>query len=179
MEQASLEYARSKGFHEATIKRLSSLAQQDQHAFMAIVTTLKASENHVRDLVDWLEEITLRDGIEIRDVLSREAFAAILTAPRLGRNDKLKRVKEELRRIRFPRLTQIEAEISRRLQALKLKPQAQIAAPAGLEGGFLTVQLKARSHQELKQLIADLAQAVDRNEVKEIFAMLDGKDETV
>jgi len=179
MEQGSLDYARSKGFHQATITRLASLAQQDQQALMVIVATLRASENHVRDLLDWLQEIALRDGIEIKDVLSKEAVAGILTDPRLGRNDKLKRLKDEVRKVRFPRLSQVETEIAKRIQALKLKPQAQVTVPAGLEGGFLTVQLKARSRQELQQLSADLAQAVERNEVKEIFELLDGKDETV
>jgi hypothetical protein len=152
------------------------LARQDQQALMDIVSALKASENQVRDMLDWLQEIALRDGIEIKDVLSKEMFAAILTDPRLGRNDKLKRVKEELRRTRFPRLSRIETEIIKRIQALKLKPQARLVVPAGLEGGFLTVQLKAGSHQELKQLLAELALAADKNEVKEIFELLDGRE---
>lgn len=174
MEQVSLDYARIKGFHEATIKRLSSLAQQDQEALMAIVATLRASENHVRDLLDWLEEIAVRDGTPIKDVLAKDTLGALLTDPRLGRNDKLKRLKEELRRIRFPRLSQIETEITKRIQALKLGPQVQLAVPTGLEGGFLTVQLKATSHEELRQLLAELAQAVEKMEVKEIFELLDG-----
>jgi len=174
MDQPSLDYARTKGFHEATIKRLSSLAQGDQHAFMGIVATLRASENHVRDMLDWLQEVALRDGTSIEAVLSKKTVGAILTDPRLGRNDKLKRVKEELRKMRFPRLSQIETEITKRIQALKLKPQVQLAVPAGLEGGFLTLQVKAGSYQELRQLLAELAQAAEKIEVEEIFELLDG-----
>ncbi|MGH7845555.1 MAG: hypothetical protein ACREQW_10355 [Candidatus Binatia bacterium] len=174
MDPPSLDYARAKGFHEATIKRLASLAQGDQHAFMGIVGALGASENHARDLLDWLQEIALRDGITMKDVLAQEALDAIVTDPRLGRNDKLKRVKQELRKMRFPRLSRIETEITKRIQALKLKPQAQVAVPVGLEGGFLTLQLKARSYQELRQLLAELAEAAEKTEVREIFELLDG-----
>ena len=179
MEQVSLDYARLKGFRDAILKRLESLEPGDQRALMEIVTSLKASENHVRDMLDWLEEIALRDGIEIKDVLSQETFAAVLADPRLGRNDKLNRIKEELRRIRLPRLCRIESEIASKIRALKLGPQVQLGVPAGLEGGSLTVQLKARSQQELKQLLAQLAEATDGEEVKKIFDLLGGKDEAL
>ena len=170
-----LDYARAKGFHEATIKRLSFLAREDRQALMDIAAALRASENHVRDLLDWLQEIGLRDGTSIGTLLSKETFGVILTDPRLGRNDKLKRVKEEVRRMRFPRLSQIETEIAKRIQALKLKPQAELAVPAGLEGGFLTLQVKAWGWQELRQLLAELAQVAEKAEVKEIFELLDGR----
>jgi hypothetical protein len=174
MDQTT-DYARAKGFHEQTVKRLMSLPEEDQRILMEMVIALKIGQNHIRDLLDWLDEIALRDGGSIATILARATFCEIVTDPRLGRNDKLKRVKEELRRLRFPRLSQIETEIASRIQALKLGPHTQLASPLGLEGGFLTVQLKAASYDELKRLVSGLAQAVDTSEVKEIFDLLEGR----
>ena len=172
---STLDYARAQGFHEQTVRRLASLAEKDQQILMDMVIALKIGQNHIRDLLDWLDEIVLRDGGSVATILARAPFSEILTDPRLGRNDKLKRVKEELRRLRFPRLSQIEREITSRIRALKLGPQIQVASPPGLEGGYLTVQLKAASREELKALVAGLAQAVEKPEIDEIFELLGGR----
>ncbi|HWP57416.1 MAG TPA: hypothetical protein VNL14_05980 [Candidatus Acidoferrales bacterium] len=172
MARPFLDYARAKGFRETTVKRFLSLEEGAQRAVAAIVVPLKASENHVRDMLDWLEEICLRDGVAIDELLSREAFAAIMGDARLGRSDKLKRVKEELRRIRFPRLSWVEGEIARRIRALKLDPRTEMTVPKGLEGGWLAVQLRARSQDELKRLLAVLSEAAATGEVREIFTLI-------
>jgi hypothetical protein len=173
--ESTLDYARARGFHEQTVKRLLSLGEEDQQVLMDMVAALRIGHNHVRDLLDWLDEIVLRDGGSIAAILARAPFGEILTDPRLGRSDKLKRVKEELRRLRFPRLSQIETEIASRIRALKLGPKTQVAAPPGLEGGFLTVQLKATSREELRGMVAALAQAVEKPEIDEVFELLGGR----
>ena len=172
---STLDYARSQGFHEQTVRRLASLAEKDQHILMEMVIALKIGQNHIRDLLDWLGEIVLRDGGSIATILSRAPFCEILTDPRLGRNDKLKRVKEELRRLRFPRLSQMETKIASRIRSLRLGPLIQVASPPGLEGCFLTVQLKAANPGELRRLVAELAQAVEKPEIDEIFELLGGR----
>jgi hypothetical protein len=140
-----------------------------------MVEALKVGENHFKDLLDWLEEISLRDGMAVAEILKRDEVARIASDPRLGRNDKLKRLKEELHRLRFPRLARIEEEINRRLRDMKLKPPRLLTVPAGLEGGAVTVQMKASSHEELKRLAAELARVVDEKDMQEIFALLRGE----
>ncbi len=135
-------------------------------------------ENHFRDFLDWLEEIALRDGVSLCEILKMESFVRILSDPRLGRSDRLKRVKEELRRLRFPRLSQIEEEIQRKIRALKLGPQIQMTVPSGLEGGVLTVHVKAASYEELKRSVKELAVALEKKEMEEIFLFLRGEAES-
>lgn len=131
----------------------------------------------MRDFLDWLEEIALRDGLSFRDVLNGAALARISSDPRLGRSDKLKRMKEELRRLRFPRLARLEDEIQRRVQEMKLGPLIQISFPPGLEGGELTVQVKASSHETLRKLVEELAGTLEKRAMKEIFALLRGGED--
>jgi hypothetical protein len=172
---STLDYLRARGFHEQTVTRLRSLRAEDQQALMNMIVALRMGHNHVRDVLDWLDEIALRDGGSIATILTHATFGEILTDPRLGRNDKLKRVKEELWRVRFPRLSRMETEIAARIRALKLGPQTQVATPPGLEGGYLTVQLKAANREELRRIVAALAQAVEKPEVDEIFELLGGR----
>jgi Tfp pilus assembly protein PilN len=95
----------------------------------------------------------------------------------LGRNDKLKLIKEELRRLRFPCLVRLEGEIQKRIRQMGPGPQIQMTVVPGLEGGALTVQLRATSHEELQRLLAVLGQLSGRTEMKEIFDLLAGREQ--
>jgi hypothetical protein len=125
--------------------------------------------------MDWLEEVAARDRTKIHQILTDRSIVDITTDPRLGRADKVKRIKERLRRLRFPRLAQTEDAIRAKIQALKLHPGIELSVPPGLEGGRLQVEFTAASHQELKNLSAKLSEAVEKNVVGEIFNLLSGR----
>jgi hypothetical protein len=124
--------------------------------------------------MDWLEEVALRDQCEIHDILGGNAVKDLASDPRLGRADKLKRIKEQIRRVRFPRLSQIEESIRERIQELKLQPEIYLTVPPGLEGGRLYVEFSASTPDELRRLSAKLAAAADTDAIKATFALLVG-----
>jgi len=169
------DYAKEKGFHPQTLARWLHWEPQDRDALCGIAVGLKIGENHLRELMDWLEEIALRDRCGIHQILAQQKIAHIGSDPRLGRADKLKRIKEQIRRLRFPRLSRIEDTVRARIRELKLPPAVRLSVPFGLEGGKLRVEISASTAQELKKLIAQLAEAADRDSIKEIFRMLAGE----
>jgi hypothetical protein len=174
MQNQVREYARARGFRPQIVARWLAWAPPASAALCRLALALKIGENHLRDLMDWLEEIELRDGRAIDAILADKVIADIETDPRLGRADKLKRIKEELRRQRFPRLARVEDAIRKRIQELKLQPEITVTAPAGLEGGSLRIECRASSRQELKRLAAKLAEAADHEAAREVFALLAG-----
>jgi hypothetical protein len=174
--QKILVYGNARGFHERTLDRWLQLSDPDQKTLLELAETLKLGENHFRDFFDWLEEIALRDGGTLRQVLERKTLSRILSDPRLGRSDKLKCLKEEMRRLRFPRLARIEQEIQEQIRDLKLGSQIQMNVPPGLEGGALTVQMRATHFEELRRLVAELDKALEKDGVKRIFALLSGEE---
>jgi hypothetical protein len=176
MSEAQIrDYAAEKGFHPQTVERLLAWNEQDRDGLFRVAYALKVSENHLRDLMDWLEEISLRDQVRIDVILSRRDIVNIQTDPRLGRADKLKRIKEQIRRLRFPRLAETEDVLRARIQELRLHPEVRLSVPAGLEGGNLHVEFNASSPGELRRLAAKLVEAADKESVREIFALLSGE----
>src|SRR5213594_3799999 len=165
------DYAKEKGFHPQTLARWLHWEPQDRDALCGLAVGLKIGENHLRELMDWLEEIALRDRCGIHQILAQQKIAHIGSDPRLGRADKLK----QIRRLRFPRLSRIEDTVRARIRELKLPPAVRLSVPSGLEGGKLCVEISASTAQELKKLIAQLAEAADRDSIKEIFRMLAGE----
>src|SRR5262249_10200629 len=139
-----------------------------------LIREVRPGENHFRDVLDWLDEIALRDGTRIATLL-REKLSAVVTDPRLGRNDKLKLLKEQLRRLRFPRLAGLEDESQRRIRNLKLPSGISISVPQGLEGGVVAVKFEATSQDGLRRLASEASRAADSDDMKEIYTMLGGE----
>jgi hypothetical protein len=175
VERAIRDYATAKGFHRTMLERWLAWEAADQESLLEIAVSLKISENHLRDMMDWLEEISLREVTQIHEILGRPAVLSIKTDPRLGRADKLKRIKEQLRRWRFPRLVAIEESIRTRIRALKLPAEIRVSAPPGLEGGRLQVEFSAGSVAELKAFTQRLSDAASTGPTAEIFDLLSGQ----
>jgi hypothetical protein len=169
------EYARSKSFHRHTLERWLQWDEADGQALFRIACALKLGENHLRDLLDWLEEIALRDGTAAHEVLLSPAIIEAETDPRLGRADKVKRIKDGIRRLRFPRLTGLEDAIRERIQELKLQPEIRLSVPPGLEGGTLHVEFRISGPADLKVLAGKLLEAAEAEPLEQIFGLLSGE----
>ena len=165
-------YCRMRGFSLRIEARWLALNDADRASLFDLMQEVKAGENHLKDVLDWLEEIALRDGVGIATLVKN--LSATIDDPRLGRNDKLKRVKDELRRLRFPRLARVEDEIQRRVRELKLAKGISLTVPVGLEGGSVTVKIEAGSADEMRALVRSVAGAVESGPMNEIFALLHG-----
>ena len=168
-------YAASKGFHPQTLERWLSWDAADRGALERLALGLKIGENHLRDLMDWLEEIALRERVSAQAILASKIIGDLETDPRLGRADRLKRIKEQIRRLRFPRLAETEDAVRAKIHELKLHPEIRLTVPPGLEGGNLRVEFAAASADELKQLAARLQEATEKASIREIFALLAGE----
>ena len=147
----------------------------DGGALLQLASALKLGENHVRDLLDWLEEIALRDGLSVHEILQKDSITETQTDPRLGRGDRLKRVKEQVRRLRYPRLSRLEDMVQAKIRELRLHPHIKVTVPPGLEGGFLRVELNASAGEELSSLVAKLDAAAKSETMAEIFVLLRGE----
>jgi hypothetical protein len=167
-------YAQEKGFHQRTLARWLGWEQGDRDALGDLALRLRMSENHLRDMMDWLEEIALRDHTTIHRILSTKAVHDKTTDPRLGRADKVKQIKEQLRRLRFPRLVETEDEIRNKIQELNLHPEIRLSVPPGLEGGRLCIEFCAASAPELRALTTRLCEAAGTSLAPEIFDLLAG-----
>ena len=143
-------------------------------ALAKLALDLKISENHLRDLMDWSEEIALRDGVAVAAIFDGNGIDDIATDPRLGRADKVKRIKELLRRLRFPRLARTEDEIQSKIRAFKLQPEIRVTVPPGLEGGRLQIEFSVTNQQDFKRLADKIVAVANSSLTGEIFTLLGG-----
>ncbi|NIO07105.1 MAG: hypothetical protein GTO40_03585 [Deltaproteobacteria bacterium] len=174
-DQTIVEYGKEKGIRKQILERWSGLPEADRFALLELARGLNIGENHLRELLDWAEEISLRDGVGLYGLIKGPRIEPIWSDPRLGRADKLRRIKEEMRRLRFPRLVKLERDVQNRIRSLGLGSQIQLSVPQGLEGGALTIQLTATSVADLRKLSAELNEVLERSEIVDIFDCLNGR----
>jgi hypothetical protein len=167
-----LAYAHYKHLSVQTLARWQAWAEEDQGALLKLAEELQLGENHLRDFIDWLEEVVLREGGTIRGVLSRPEIHR-LREGRLSRNDRLKAVKESLRRIRYPQLSQLEDGLRAVVKALDLGSRVRVSFPPAFEGNQVTIEITARNVGELDDSVTRLRQRLADGALQRMFDLLD------
>ena len=165
-------YAQEKHLNAQTLIRWRAWAEEDQRAFLTIAQELQLGENHIRDFLDWLEEIIVRDGGSARDLLARPEIQQPL-GTKLSRNDKLKAVKERLRKIRYPHLSRLEEDLRAAVKALDLGGRVRVSFPPALDGDEVIVEITARTVKELAESLLHLRQRLDDGGIQRVLDLLD------
>ena len=170
--QRIVAYAQRKRLSDTTLARWQAWPATDQAALFSLLQDLQCGENHLKDLLDWFEEITARDEQTVADILERrELRSARATAG--SRRDKLKVVKTVLRTIRYPRLTRLEENVRQAVKVLNLGRTGQVSFPPDFEGDEVTVTLTARNVHELRDVLSQLQQRLDDGRFQRMFDALD------
>ena len=165
-------YAQEKRLSAQTLQRWQSWTAEDQTALLVVAKELQLNENQLRDFLDWLEEIVAREGGATRDILMRAELRRLLES-KLSRNDKLRGVKDALRRIRYPRLSQLDDDLRTAVKALDLGERVRVSFPPTLEGNEVTVEVKACNVQELHDRLMQIQQKLADGSWQRVFALLD------
>ena len=165
-------YAQRKRLSGPTLARWQAWPATDQVAMFSLLQDLQCGENHLKDLLDWLEEIAARDEQTVADILDRRELRSARAIPG-SRNDKLKAVKAVLRKLRYPRLTQLEENTRQAVKALDLGRTVRVSFPPDFEGDEVTVTLTARNVHELQDCLSRLQHRLNDGRVQRVFDALD------
>lgn len=168
LQNRIVEYASRKRLSERTGSRLLTLSEKDGLAFFYCLEDLGCGENHTKDLLDWVEEIAIRDECRLEDVLNGEAVSRA-RAVRGTRNDRLKAVKRALRKVRYPRLTRLEEDAKATIRALDLPRSMKVSFPDHFEGNGVTLTLEAANTAELAELVGQLQKLVAQGSFDPVF----------
>mgnify|MGYP001348781207 CR=1 FL=1 len=153
-------------------RRTATWTDEEGVALEAVVGALRPSARHLTDILDWLDDIAARDRVRPAAVLADRDLQAVLRF-RGSPADRLKRWKERLRRLRYPRLAARESAIAELVRAMDLGRAVAVTPPPALEGGLATFTITARSTGELSAALARLHDHIARGSIDHLFALLD------
>lgn len=165
-------YAQRKRLSGTTLARWQAWPATDQAALFSLLQDLQCGENHLKDLLDWFEEVATRDEQTVADILERRELRSARATPG-SRHDKLKAVKTRLRKIRYPHLTRLEENVRQAVKALDLGRTGQLSFPSDFEGDEVTVTLTVRNVHELQDGLSQLQQRLNDGRFQRVFDALD------
>ena len=126
---------------------LSQFSSDDALSFYGLFKRLKLSQNKQKEVITFVAEIAIREGVQPGDVLQSREIRAALDHSDLNRNEKGSQIRAFLKRRRFPALVEAEGKFAEELKALKLDEHIHMTGPPNFEGGPFTLRVTFKDEE--------------------------------
>jgi len=169
---ASLDKAIKDAYYgdKITIEQCQMLSEiiSDNQVSMLNTLLLKynLNNNESRQVMQIVEEIALRDLKSILEVVSQAEDA--INIENKGKNE----LRQELRRMRYPELSSVEAEFKKAVQDLKLPNQINLLINQFFEGNDLEFRIKVKSTDELSEILSSLEHSLNSGELEKLLDII-------
>lgn len=148
--------------------RLLEFPPEDQEEIGRLVPQLKLGENTLKEFLTFLQEICLRDGLRMRELVHGQ-IEAIAHHANLSKAQNTLRIRRRLREMRFPRLTELEKVFREKRKGLGLGPGISLQPPPYFEGDTFRLEFGFKDVEQLKAILSKLTEASERREMGEMI----------
>ncbi|MBM4129371.1 MAG: hypothetical protein FJ243_04540 [Nitrospira sp.] len=140
---------------------------QERAVLSQLITRLKLSKSKQTELIENCAVIKERDGTDIENLLKSEEINGILSDQKIGLISQGDRIREYVRKLRYPQLTRAEETFCKKKERLRLKG-IDFIPPPYFEGEEFKVSFSFSTIDEFKKRLAMLQTIAEKEELKEI-----------
>jgi ParB family chromosome partitioning protein len=169
MEDETKIYVLKEEVSRTNIRRISSLSSKDRMALLSLISPLKLGENRLREILTFLEEVTKRDGLTIREILKRPEIQAVLSHQELTPPQRADRMKKALMGLRYPRMHNMEMKFEKKRKELNLPANASLQHQPFFEGKGLKMEFHFETVEGYRSIVSSLSKLTDKKEFKEVI----------
>ena len=120
--------------------------------------------------LEWLADLSRRDGASVKKIVSQEPFSSILNLAGAGPLERGKKFMEVLKKVRYP-LTSVAEERFRQIKTqVEVEAGIRIEKAPYFEEDWVAVNLKFRSSEEFRRLTSAIAEK--ESLFKELFHLV-------
>jgi ParB family chromosome partitioning protein len=148
---------------------LARLKDDDAVGFAEIFNTLSLSLNKQREILTLTQEIATRDDISIQELLKEKEIKDLIVADTIDNGEKIRVLRQYLKRRRFPEITRAETVFANRVKKLKLGSNVQLIPPKNFEGSKYTLKLNFENLADLKKCKTTLDNLVQNQNLATIL----------
>jgi ParB family chromosome partitioning protein len=134
-----------------------------------LFTGLSWSRGNAVNLLTWLRETCLRDGMDAGRLLDDAGLEDILAAG-LSPRDAMSRITLEVRQRRFPRLSSLERDFAEAARKTAAGTRWRITQPDQFESDAVELTARARNPEEFRAASAELARMAAREDLNGLFS---------
>lgn len=156
-----------QGCSMANALRLSRMESQDQETFVALLPSLHLGENLLREFLELLWEIQIRDRILPREILSDPELLRAMEARGKDRPQRTDVLRRHLLRIRMPNLSSMEEAFHKAKGALGLPSAVSIQHSGFFESLGVTVRFTAKTPNDFIEMSRRLWEASQKGDILE------------
>jgi ParB family chromosome partitioning protein len=154
----------------ANAAQVLEFPREDQEAIGRLFSELKLGENTLKEVLTLFREISLRDGLTTGELIQRE-IGEIASDKGSSKVHRTLRVRERLREMRYPRLTEMEKAFREKRRRLGLSPKVSLQPPPYFEGDALRIEFRFRDLDELRDILSRLNAALEMKELGEMLEL--------
>jgi ParB/RepB/Spo0J family partition protein len=169
MEDKLKRYILKEKVSRFNIRIFSAFTPEDRMALLSLISPLKLGENHLREMLTLLEEISRRDRCGVREIVGRPEIEAILSQMELTPSQRTEQVRRVLMDFRYPEMRQCEEKFEKKRKDLNLPSHVSIHHPPFFEGTGLRVEFQFETVEEYRSVLSSLFQLMDKKEFQEMI----------
>jgi len=166
-------WANAKALPPADVQKWLALSELGRTRLLEIAENLKMHTGQFIAAFALLEEIAIREGQDVGEILACPPLRRVLTSAGSGPG-RARALLDELRALRYPRLKHASERLAEAVAAIKLPLGIKIALPRDLASDEVRVEIVAHGSAEMEQLLACLT--AKSSEIIGFAAMLGGVD---
>jgi hypothetical protein len=134
-----------------------------------VLQHVNPSTNKLNELLTLIREIAARDGTTVEEILNRYQLLTIVADPAVAAPEKVAALRQTLRSVRLPHLTERQRQLTGLIDSLQLPNTARLIADPYFEDPKLKLEYQFSAPEEINALIGKLQEAFEKQQWQKIF----------
>ena len=144
---------------------------QSAEAAERFFSLLRPGVNKWRDLLEWVDEISVRDKISPSNLFELTELQSILNQNDLSPNVRYDRIRQIFHSKRYPILSDLRIRLAKSLDALKLDDKTKVHVQDSFESDEIRIEMKFRTREEFVNQVEKLVRASDSEALDELISI--------
>ncbi len=157
------------GFALSSANRIAEFTPSTQGALLDVLKHVSPSTSKLNELLTLIREIAARDGTSVEDILQRYQLLTIVADPTVAAPEKVMALRQTLRSVRLPHLTERQQQMTSLIQGLQLPQTTRLVADPYFEDPKLKLECQFSAPEELNALVSKIQEAFDKQHWHKIF----------
>ena len=149
--------------------RIAEFTPSTQQELLAVLTHIRSSTNKLNELLTLIREISARDGLTVEEILGRYQLLQVVADPHASPVDKVRALRQTLRGIRLPQLTERQQHLTKLIEGLDLPETARVVTDPYFEREKFKLEYQFSHPDELSQLVEKIQDAFSKQKWQQIF----------
>jgi hypothetical protein len=122
-------------------------------------------------LLEWVDEISIRDGISPSNIFKLPELKSILNQNDLAPNVRYDRIRKFFHSKRYPVLSDLRVRLARSIDALKLDDKTKVLVQDSFESDEIRIEMNFRTKEEFVNQLEKLVRAADSEALEELICI--------